>query len=745
MTKKSNYFELVLVLSACLFAVNAFKQCDLWNKSIKKPCNTRSLQGFSNLISMSGAYCFNNGSGICKGFSGRFEYLFNTFTDEFLGPVPESQYVDSNGYHERVPVSYNVNGSIQYADKSINWAKQFKKTIEDNPISLLSINEFNWCAYTENDWWPYTTAIRDMKSNGRYLIYFFNRQSCIVDTETNDRQHYNTRFLHNSSLRIDLDINPVIFAMEDRLNNDIRLVKHRRQHWYEVSYEVVKQPKNDIRLFVKMSDTEKLPSKINSTSGPLIPAVAYDKYVDFCISDHYQKRAGKNSILVPAGCGFDPPEIADYTYAEKKYGSPVINEVHIHSIPRFPSSTENFYGVHVRLDQDWEIFARDGLSFSATTTIPVNPEKCNPSLGNSLCQMRVISLYSKFRNYPKDLYDENYPTPYIADYIATYKPNRGSLESSDWQFERDSKSKEVKNLNYVDDIAYLYECKSILVIFGPLYTELPTSFDMSTKAPIDSIYELGLWEMTSAFFNMPDTNTLWFYHRYNYVTSHTYTCGSKSGVLVTATRSGKYYPRAGPSTPKFFRSAPPTGELDHDHSEEAFFQLLGVFKGDLSNPEAPDPSRYPIGNIGPAQPQKERSNVLVYIIIGVGIILILAMCIACLATLRRRHRKRMQRSMRPMSTMRSGLGGSNISRSQRSALSSGMNSLGSPTARSMLSRRPSHSGSTRSRSTTRSGLSRGNISGGPTTRSGMSSRASSRASSRGSSNPSKSTRSTQLT
>lgn len=709
-------------------------ECDffLWNSKMKKDnekCKTEELRsdqnlGFKNLLQLNGAYCFNNGSGICKGFSGKFEFYFNTFTDEILGPAPSTNYSDKNGYHMRVPQSYNINGEIQYVDKSINWAKQFKLTIENNKISLLSINEFNWCAYTENDWWPYKTAIKDKKSNGRYLIYFYNRQSCIIDTQktTNNRQHFNTRFKQNSSLRIDLDYNPTIFAMEDHLANDIRLVKHFRQHWYEVPYEVIQSPKQNVRLFLRMDDNETLPSKINETSGPIVPAVAYSKYTDLCVSDYYQYRngTGKNARLVQHGCGLDQAEIADLTYPQFKQTKPIIlNEVHLHSIPRYPEAIQGFYGIDVRNDEDWMRYAKDGFSFSATTTIPID---------NSTDKVRVLSLYSKFQE-AFDEYDENYPTPYISDYIATF-------EGGNWKFDRETNKKELKNLNYVDDIAYLHKCDTILIIFGPLYTELAAKdFDISSKATLDSIYNLNLWELTSAFFAVPESDSIWFYHRSNYISEHKYTCANGPNNLVTAKRVGGYHRRMGTNPPPLFQQIKYGGRINLDYSEEYLMQTLGVFKGTIV-PEPPDPEKYPIGSIDPPKPQSERSGLLIYIIVGIGLVLILAMCIACLVTLRRRHRRRDHLGA---STARSGaLGSQFVSKSRRSALASG--SVASTPRSSNLSMTPTNRSSMKTSHSSRSTPSLGRS---PTKRSTMTNKPSSHSTRSGSSVASRSSAATR--
>lgn len=630
------------------------EECERYPKEFKLP----------NLPQLSGAFCFNNHTGICKGFSGRFEFLFNTFTDEIIGPMPKySNDMDEYGLHKRIPVSYNIQGDINYVDRSINWARQFKIELGNKTFSLLNVRDFNWCAYTVRDWWPYKSSIVDAKSNGRYHIYFFNRQSCIYDTQTSKRQHFNTRFLHDSGLRIDLDINPTIFAMEDNLTNppnDVRLVKHRRQHWYEVDYEVVERPTPTIKYFVKMSDTAKPPSKLNATSGPLFTRRAYKKFSDICLSDHFQAREDslkgtKNADLVQTNCGLDGVEISDVTKPERNNRIYSINEVALHSIPRFPDATESFYGVDVRDKINWETFAHDGFAFTATTTIPVEGDR------NAV---RVISLYSSFKARDKvNVYDEFYPLPLLADYISRFNARTNS-----WRFDRESKSKEVRGLNYVDDIAYLYKCKTILVIFGPLYTELPeNNFDIQTKAPVDSIYELSLWELANAFFNTPDTNQLWVYHRLNWLEEVRYTCGS-SGSLVKASKSsgGKYYPRSGLNKPpNIFEWRNYESDKIHatDYSEEFFWEVLNIFKGNRLPSEPPDPSLFPIDNAPPPEPAEEKDSLWVYIIIAIGVLLIISMCIIAMITMRRRRHKRRLRGSMVSSTMtnRSGMSGRNSS------------------------------------------------------------------------------------
>jgi len=686
-----HYVRLLAVLAAIVLswvALETSALCDrLWKHTAtgtQKECDsipdtTYSGLKYPNLPTIGGAYCFNNGSGICKAFAGRFEFYFNVFTDKAIGPAPASEYVDSYGYHKRVPVSYDTKGEILYADRSLNWAKKFSSDhLKGKKISLLSINDFNWCAFTENGWWPYKSSIVDAKSNGRYHIFFHNRQSCIFDTKTKKRQHYNTRFLHNSSLRIDLDMNPTIFAMEDPLAKEIRLVKHKRQHWYEVQYQVVEKPTPDITYFVLMGDTEKKPCKIDGSNGPILSKRAYSNFSNICLTDQYTQRDDKNTKVLQPYCGLEEVEIADYTYPQFKQDPGRVIEVDLHNLPRGPKTLENFYGLKIDTTEDWLVFAKDGFTFSATTTIPI---------ANSTDEVRVISLYADFKVAgPQNEYDEYYPLPFLADYIAKYKKTSSGM---DWEFDRAKSAKPLKNLNYVDDIAYLHKCQTILVIFGPLFTELPVDkFALETKASVDSIANLGIFEMVNAFFAIPESNSLYVYHRMNYIVEIKYSCG-QNGVQGTG-RAGRYMPRRGVDAPKWIINDDIT--LNINHFEETFFQKVGLFKGSIGSPEAPDPSAFPIGTIGAPQPLADSDNLMVYIIVLIGVILIVAMCITCMITFRRRRRERMG-GMGPAPTTRSALsshGVSNVS-SARSALhsnqSDGVSKMGAhPTARSGLAK-----------------------------------------------------------
>lgn len=598
---------------------------------------------YPNVYTINGVYCFNNGSGICKVFAGRFEFYYDTFNDKILGPTPKSEYVDQFGYHQRVPVSYNITGDIIYADRSINWARVWAPK-QGKSISLLSSNSFNWCRLAVNNWWPYKSSVLDPTK--RYHIYFYNRQSCVFDSQNPDTenafQHFNTRFIHNTSLRIDLDMNPTIFAMEDNYaddNNRIRLVKHHRQHWYEVEFEVLKDPTPELSYFVKMNDTQTEPCKLDGHRGPLITKSALNEFNGGrCVDERYTTtRNGKNSLLYPIDCGLDQVEISDLPYplvSVPNINGSVLLEVRLHNLPRRPpATTEYFYGVEVGDDREWEEFAKDGFVFSATTTIPIDETK-----------VRVIMLFADFKKTTPQTYsDEHYPLPMIADYESKLVLEN-SVPSAKWEFDRASTAKVVKTLNYVDDIAYLHQCKTILVILGPLYSEVTVDLynNLNTGSTVGSIYDLGIFELTNSFFAMPDSNTLWVFHRTNYITDHTYTCGSGRNGIVTATKkSGKYYARHGNSQPSFIHDFTP---ITSDHFEETFFTDMGVFKGSNESPEAPDPAKYPLGNEDISEPVKPKDNTWIYVLVVAAILLVLAMCIICMFAMRARKRRRQMMS-----------------------------------------------------------------------------------------------------
>lgn len=604
------YYSVIVYIDSC----PSFSTTTRGNSS---ECDKRSDSKFTNIPIISGAYCNNDGSYLCKAFAGRFEFYFNSKTDTILGPAKKSKYVDEFGYHERVPVSYNISGNINYVDKFINWAKFFAKSKNGTKFNILSTRSFNWCILTEKDWWPYKSSFKWKQ----YHIYFYNRQSCIYDTVKKRRQHFNTRFLQKSNLRIDLDYNPTIFAMEDPVAVDkkIRLVKHKRQHWYEVSFDVLENPTQNISYFINMTDTEEPPVKLNGTQG-LFTRDTYRNYSNICVDDYPSGRdpeSPKNGVLMQHWCGYDEVEISDIPEPVLRLNPGQLPyEVDLHNLPRHPESVELFYDIHLNGKDDWIKFAKDGYTFSATTTIPIDPET-----------VRIIMLLSNFNTNEAGKFNENYPTPILADIIGKYKDNK-------WQIKRNY-SNRVQDLNYVDDIAYLYKCKSILVILGPLYTELsPTNFSINSAGYIGSIADLGIYEIANAFFNEPNTDILWVYHRTNYLTRVRYNCGE----LVTAKKDGeKYFPRHGNGRPELFTNSKP--DLNYFYCEECFFKSLEVYKGSISQPEAPNPENYPLEDAPPIGPSKENDSIFMWIIVGIGIIIILIMVIVCLVTIRNRRRK----------------------------------------------------------------------------------------------------------
>ena len=587
-------------------------------------CRLKLMNTYKNLPILNAVYCFNNGTGICKALAGRFEFYLNSWTGEVLGPVESSKWVDSNGYHnDRVPLTYMVNGEVLYADRPINWAIDFTTSQKDIKYNLLSSTSFNWCKYAPANNWPYKSAIRD--HDGNTTIYFFNRQSCIYKkTASEPLQHFNTRFMGNSILRIDLDYNPTIFAMEDDLAREVRLVKAHRQHWYEVGWKTKVNPVKGIRYFVEMDRQEKAPCRINMTSPRLIHASGYKRFAkDACISDYYTERISfGNSRLVPTFCGLDRIEIADYL--ENEPSSEKVFSVGLHNIPRWPARVQSFYGVTVSSDSEWETFAQDGLSFSATTTIEIDKTT-----------YRTLSLLSTYSPVGNSNYDETYPNTYLADY-------KSKLVGDLWQpADRNSKMVRRDNLNYVDDIAYLHTCKTILVILGPLYTEImPDEFmNPNIESLLRPINDLGAYEPVTAFF-AKDNDKLYFYHRLNFVAEHTYKCASGSNKLVTANAVSNYYYHFGKTSLPWMQVPPNKPVDDLDISEESSFEHIGVFKGTASRAAAPDPTNYEWIHDEPEDVTLKSMPSWILVLLALGVLFLFILIILGCVTFRRKIKLR---------------------------------------------------------------------------------------------------------
>lgn len=699
----------------------------------------------ANVPIFKSVYCFNNGTGLCKGLSGRFELLFNVFEDKVIGPYAGyDATVDSNGYHKRVPIAYTKDGSVLTSDRVINWANLFtKNSLKTN---LLNVGGINWCDYCESDNWPYRSAIKDPNSNGRYHIYFFNKQSCIIDTKASPSAkaptQYNTRFTHKSTFRVDQDMNPLIFVMEDNKasGQKYRMVKNKRQHWSETNYNVIDLPGSNNRHFVKIDDFETQP-QIVGDGKHILSVKAYfatNETENLCLSDGYFYRMDnvtRNNKLLQNYCGLDEVEMADLNAVEERT-SKTVYEADLHCLPKHPPRAERFFGVDFSDDKDWLEFAKHGYAFSAFTTRPIAGKSWS---------VNVIMLYAVFQEPIENEYDEYYPRPYVSNYTATYNE-----QSNTWDNDRETNKLERKDMNFVDDIAYLPTCKTILIVYGPLYTEMTETdlMDRSVKTLIGSVYDLGLWEMTNAFFAVKDT--IYFYHRTNYVVEHKYSCGSNDGQasLVTAKRSSSYMARHGANMPSIFPKITDSiscdGNPEMTFFEETFFKKLGIFNGDTGSPEAPDPKSFPYdeGQITPAP--AEASNLWLYLIIGLAVLIILTMCIIYLATRRRRRRRQKAEADRLSNVTQrsSGLAGtSGVSGAvtNRSGMSEASGASGpAPTLRSAnISRgssRPEFSksgltkkpNSTATASTNRSGMSKRSPSSGTS----RSSRASSKATAR---------------
>lgn len=619
---------------------------DLWDNKWRgtlEQCPRSGENYYTNLPLISAAYCFNNNTGLCKLVAGRFEFYFDHWQNKILGPVEQSQYVDQYGYHKRMPISYDPNGKINYVDRSIMWASQYVKEIPKR--SLLSSTDINWCLYAGNAYWPYKSAMID--PSGKYNIYFFNRQTCVEPRENSDKkQHFNTRFLHNSTCRIDLDINPLIFSIQDNTrNNELRLVKHHRQHWYTTNYQVL-EGVGQHNFFVLMGSHMDRPSRINETSGPFIGRQAYRPLTDICIyGPHMYEWTHNNIELVQVDRGTDQYEVVDLPQPHVARRNDLPLEVNLHNIPIHNIAATQFAGISAADYEKWKTFAADGFTWTALTTIPTNPDQ--PDNEN----VRAFMLWSNYYVRPSNEYDENYPMPQLSIFNAGYKNGTWADASR----ARLSEANEIKNLNYVDDIAYLYQCRTILVIFGPLYTEIPPDqFSIDTKTKIGSILDLDLWELTNAFFSPPGTSQIYFFHRTNYVSQHDYECGSGPDSLVTAKIQSNKYACVTNSGYQYLKGQHFSVTEDQNHFEETFFKDLEIFQGDDSSPRPDDPRNYKIEYVKIPEPLPgEDFPTWMYILIGIAVLMLLLMCVACLMTFRRR--KRHVHHLRTHATARSSL------------------------------------------------------------------------------------------
>jgi len=599
--------------------------------------NTENDEVFKNVPHINAAHCDKQNK--CKMLAGRFEFYYDVLNGTILGPVT-GEHINPNGIHKRVPISYTPDGKVLTNDRVINWAIAYVK--EGRKFNLLNSQQFNWCKYAPENNWPYKASFNDQKSKGRYNVYFFNRQSCIYDTVTKQTQHFNTRFLHKSNLRIDLDYNPAIFPIHDPLNGDVRLVKHYRQHWYESSYEILVNPTPKLKYFIKINPNQELPSIINDTSGPLISRNAYRSKTDICLSNFYQNRVGKNGRLLTTGCGFDQTEIADTNpvYGKQLGESYRVMEIDLHTIPRHPKENQGFFGVNTSDDNNWQAFANDGVSFSASTSWQTEGQKASNKVNSLL-------VYSKYLAEPPDIYDEFYPMPYLS-----LKEN--TLVGDQWSRETKTDNPE-KFLNYVDDIAYLHLCGTILVVFGPLYTEFPQDkFNLKDEAPVGAIIDLGLYETTNAFFaDYAEPGMLYFYFRLNYIAKYSYTCATGQAKLVTAKIVDKYHRKVGTDDYKNLGKKPNNWDLENNYSEEEFFRELKILSGPVLA-EPPDPRDYPLETES-LRPIGSDLTWLYYFAAAVAI-LILIMIILCLFVVRKvrkRHAPRPGIGIFP--TFRSGM------------------------------------------------------------------------------------------
>lgn len=273
--------------------------------------NTMSgAKGIQSLLLMDGVHCFNDNTGLCKAFSGKFEYYFNSFEDKYHGISVERK--PKLGFHkDRVPLSYNVDGNLRFVDTSILWATEYVNSNDQNRFNLLDSSSFNWCEDLQSvEVWPYKSALKisssqnprlpssfsaaqtmEINYNVTFNVYFYNGQTCFIESSNKlnrtgniKRKHFDIHTqMHYHKLLIDFDKNPTIFKMQDQSAGTLKLVKHKHYVWSDADMELEIRDKPQPEVIhiplTTIKPTTKVPAIIvsNVTAGNITQNVNVTK------------------------------------------------------------------------------------------------------------------------------------------------------------------------------------------------------------------------------------------------------------------------------------------------------------------------------------------------------------------------------------------------------------------------------------------------------------------------------------
>lgn len=379
------------------------------------------------------------------------------------------------------------------------------------------------------------------------------------------------RFTGLQNSYIDYEANPLTFVMETNakfLKLRYLYIRNKHQYWTENLYQF-----NDVTLPFPID--ESIRNNTEKTNHILSNRAIEMGRKDICITSEFQlsptSLRPEGTAIVGDYCGTNEVEFADWiSLAPSRRGE--VNESRIFNQPPLTGDDSYvFYG------ETTNFFKNSNYSITAMTTIPLN-----------LDEVRVIMIYTLFKDRRHHGHTDD---TFLVSYDATFDPNNPDGER--WTTTR-SESKPVRgDVNFIDDMAYLHSCGTILVIYGPLYNEIPPEFitDINRNTTVGSIDRLGLNEMVNAFFANPDERHIYFYHRTNYVAKHEYTCAkNRTGTsLVTAKKLGNYKYRHGKDMfEDIFRKIPDSADGVYNYYEEKYFQDLDIFRGDIGIPDAPD-------------------------------------------------------------------------------------------------------------------------------------------------------------
>ncbi|KAG9510493.1 hypothetical protein GZH46_00959, partial [Fragariocoptes setiger] len=620
--------RLALVLLLCLIAI--IMTC----QARKKPMDTTTSKYYpydedyfdvdkagrdnkscvANLITIDTMYCTTERK--CKATAGKLEYWFHLDTGEI---------VDKNLWkvHKNLPISYKLDGQIYYSQYSFQWARQWlnKLLANNQSVALANSNSFNWCDHVP--YWPVQSVFTDR--DNKYAVYWYNRQSCIIyfDGQKLKRKYYHNRFSDMIDT-FELRMSYAAAKIPGKQPNDpAQLFKYSNTYHYLLDYKIITTPKG--RLWLTMEDTNNSTSNIDDRDN-IIPEKAMKKHMpaklnNICLDELY------NGWPSPAN-GFTRPESVDLSPIARKYLKTNLATDHTREPVIWTDDTSDtrwylwnqassvFFRDETFVSASHLDLEEDGEAYDFFTTVPLSDTKLEAHI-----------ILKRFRSGPKikgadpeprqkpdyePAYDDRYPRSIYrkVKMELNTKERSGLVEPKAWLGDVHGWSDvekaidtPVPDLNQLDDIAYLYKCKSVIAVFGPFFQEYPADqFHTFIEKPakLRLLTDLQIYEPVSSLYSDPDSDTLYAVYRRNYVQQIRYSCaGQGDGRKITGSKVGnlKFWSVEN----KLYDCLPPTDQKKvrcgrkHDFYEEKLFAILGLVDGQeiMASRDTDDPYSQP--------------------------------------------------------------------------------------------------------------------------------------------------------